>query len=298
MICPNCKHEVEENARFCGECGAPIAQRKFCPECGAALKPGEMVCANCRTGKKRKVPGITAAVLLIAVLVLIAAAVFVGIRLIGKPGDEKTAGTEPVIGSVPAQEETAQKEAEQEETEEPETLFEEEPEEASSQETRYVIHGEAAQKPEIVEEEGIHRYEYVVKDCTWEEAFEEAIAKGGYLVRINSEEEYDFILQEIEDLDLKKVHFYLGGRRDEDGFFYYWVDKNNELYGEALNGNDGIWCADAWLDGEPSFRDGDVEERYLNIFYYRAQDRWIWNDVSGEVIDIYSGMIGYVVEYE
>ena len=37
--CPKCFTEVEDGAKFCDECGAPIPQEKKCPKCGAILKP-------------------------------------------------------------------------------------------------------------------------------------------------------------------------------------------------------------------------------------------------------------------
>lgn len=299
MICPNCKHEVEENARFCGECGAPIRQNRFCPECGAALKTGESVCAKCRKGKKGKAPGLAAAIIL--VLLIAAAAVFAVMKFRDISKEKEDSGVEAVLAENRETEEAAQAE-----TEKRAAPSAQETEGYPAEEPKYIIHGETAEESavsdaevsQVTDEEGIHRYEYVVEDCTWEEAFYGAIEKGGHLVRINSEEEYAYILQEIESLELKKVHFYLGGRRDDGGSAYYWVNSDNELYGEPLNDNNAVWCADAWLEGEPSFWDGDVEEKYLNIFYYRSEDRWIWNDVSGEMIDIYSNMIGYIVEYE
>lgn len=291
MICPNCKHEVEENARFCGECGTPIQQNRFCPECGTALKPGESICEKCRKDKKGKGPGLAAAIIL--TILIAAAAVFAVMKLFNVSKENENSGMEMI--STEKQETEEEKETE---TEGQTLISEQETETHPAEEQKYIIHDEAAEVSLASEEEGIHRYEYVVKDCTWEEAFYEAIAKGGHLAHINSEEEYAYILQEIETLELKKVHFYLGGRRDSDGSAYYWVNNDNELYGEPLNDNNDVWCADAWLEGEPSFWDGDSEEKYLNIFYYRTEDRWIWNDVSGEVIDIYSNMIGYIVEYE
>ena len=47
----------------------------------------------------------------------------------------------------------------------------------------------AYEEAQDTEEGGIHRYELIVKDCTWEEAFEECRNRGGYLARINSQEE-------------------------------------------------------------------------------------------------------------
>ena len=53
MICKNCGQPVQENARFCGHCGAEISNEvssHFCTDCGAKLEPSEHYCHSC--GKK------------------------------------------------------------------------------------------------------------------------------------------------------------------------------------------------------------------------------------------------------
>ena len=52
MNCKRCGAELDENARFCPQCGA--LQPLICPECGAESRPGSRVCSNC--GKKLPVP--------------------------------------------------------------------------------------------------------------------------------------------------------------------------------------------------------------------------------------------------
>ena len=152
------------------------------------------------------------------------------------------------------------------------------------------------------EEGGIQRYEYVRKDCTWQEAFDECKAKGGYLVRINSEEEYQYILSEIQSRGMGDVHFFLGGRRDVGGSEYYWADQENELYGERVDSSD-YWCRNEWMTGEPSLRDNtvNIEEDCLDMFYYKNVGKWVWNDVPNDTLSAvptYAGKIGYICEYE
>lgn len=154
-----------------------------------------------------------------------------------------------------------------------------------------------------VTEGGIHRYEFVIKDCGWHQAYQESLQKGGYLVRINSAEEYNYILQEISARGYDNIHFYLGGRRDANSTDYYWVDKDNVTYGVKLNGNPEAWCYNEWMAGEPSYEDPQlhIDEPYLNIFYYSGENRWVWNDGPEDIpvtVPAFSQKVGFIVEYE
>lgn len=60
--------------------------------------------------------------------------------------------------------------------------------------------------------------------------------KGGYLVRINTQEEYAAIINLLQsNTNYAKKQFYIGGRREMDQYEYYWADNDNKLFGEALN---------------------------------------------------------------
>jgi class 3 adenylate cyclase/tetratricopeptide (TPR) repeat protein len=47
LVCPACQVENHEGARFCAECGNPLALR--CQSCGAGLRPGQKFCDQCGT---------------------------------------------------------------------------------------------------------------------------------------------------------------------------------------------------------------------------------------------------------
>ena len=49
------------------------------------------------------------------------------------------------------------------------------------------------------QESGGHTYRLVISDCTWSEAFQEALNAGGYLARFETREEYQTVLQQIND---------------------------------------------------------------------------------------------------
>jgi class 3 adenylate cyclase len=45
LACPNCGFANQSGAKFCANCGRPVASR--CPECGADVAPGARFCSNC-----------------------------------------------------------------------------------------------------------------------------------------------------------------------------------------------------------------------------------------------------------
>lgn len=152
---------------------------------------------------------------------------------------------------------------------------------------------------------GIHQYEFVIEDCTWYDALTGCAEQGGYLARISSPEEYQYIISMINSKGYTNIHFYLGGRRDDTGSEYYWVNEQNEFIGDCLNSSDS-WCSSYWYQNEPSFTDtgsdaaGEIAENVMNLFYVSGS--WYLNDSSddlaGNYPDLLSGKVGYIIEYE
>lgn len=152
---------------------------------------------------------------------------------------------------------------------------------------------------------GIHQYQIVVEDCTWYDAFTRSINQGGYLARISSPEEYQYIVDMLNSGGYTNIHFYLGGRRDDTGVDYYWVNEQNEFMGDCLNSS-ASWCSSYWYQNEPSFRDtgsdanGEIAENVMNLFCVSGS--WYLNDSSdnlaGNYPDLLSGKVGYIIEYE
>ncbi|HQP32241.1 MAG TPA: zinc ribbon domain-containing protein [Deltaproteobacteria bacterium] len=50
--CPSCNSPLENNAKFCTECGAKIKAEAHCTQCGAKLAPNAKFCGEC--GAKRQ----------------------------------------------------------------------------------------------------------------------------------------------------------------------------------------------------------------------------------------------------
>ena len=148
-------------------------------------------------------------------------------------------------------------------------------------------------------EGGIHRYALYRDDCTWSQAFQKAKNSGGYLARINSKEEFDYIVYLISANGYDKMYsFSVGGRRDMTSTEYYWVDENNQLYGERLDYGSS-WAVSNWLPGEPSYIDGTVTEHCMDL--YCVDGHWALNDIPDDVVGAvpsFSGKLGYIVEYE
>ncbi|HAG68636.1 MAG TPA: hypothetical protein DCL38_01525 [Lachnospiraceae bacterium] len=152
------------------------------------------------------------------------------------------------------------------------------------------------------EDEGIHEYAFVIGDVTWQEAWEDALDRGGYLAHMNSDEEIRYIIKELMNKNLTGYSFFLGGRRREGKNAYRWIAPDGKPFGERLDSEkytEGLY----WLPGEPSYEDKDsgYEERYMNLIYKKDEERWYWNDVPNDIVsisDYWKGRIGYIVEFD
>ena len=143
---------------------------------------------------------------------------------------------------------------------------------------------------------GGKRYEFVINDCSWNDAFQKAKGVGGYLVRIDTRDEYEAILSKIKSLGLTGVEFRIGARRDSDGKNYYWADDSNILYGEEINFPD-YWAYAEFLSGEPSYEWENNVEQYLSFYYDGEYERWVWNDIPDNVYNPGKNRYGYIIEY-
>ena len=271
MICRNCNSQVPEDAAFCPECGASLAE---------VNKNGN------KDGKQK-----------LYLIVSIACVVILGGAIIGYSFMKKDLKPN-TVQSVAADERDT--EAEPKDT--ANATIDDQPEIGDVKQVKDEI--EVVEEPVYDEAEGeIHRYEFVIQDCGWNQAYRDSLQRGGYLARINSREEYDYILKEILNRGYDKMHFYIGGRKADNEGAYYWVDENNKTYGEKLNGNEEVWCYGEWMAGEPSYEDPNlhIAESYLNIFYYSGEGRWVWNDGPEDIpaaVPEFSQKVGYIVEYE
>lgn len=151
----------------------------------------------------------------------------------------------------------------------------------------------------------IHKYLYIHADVSWEEAWDDSIAAGGYLARINSPEEFDYVTNILDSYTASKINYvYLGGIRDNE-FVYHWMNENGKLFDEDITSS---WYAYYWYPGEPSYYDPEEYKsgRYLPeycVCLMNTDGTWYLNDGSGDLANAYEdgyskGRIGYVIEFE
>lgn len=141
------------------------------------------------------------------------------------------------------------------------------------------------------------RYDFILSDCSWTEAFERARRSGGHLARIQTGADLQRITAEAERLELTDVEFRIGGRRDPDEEAYYWVDDDGSLYGEPLNSSNH-WINALWLEGEPTLSWNGNVESCLELYFDSPTGKWVLNDVADQTNDgSYIGRYGYIIEY-
>ena len=153
------------------------------------------------------------------------------------------------------------------------------------------------------EDTAIHRYELIISDATWTEAYNDCKRRGGYLVHINTHEEYAVILSQILAENKSNCIFWIGAKRDLSNYEYHWVDVNGNYSNERIDAGD---YTTFWISGEPSYvgtnESGEmIDETCVNMFYRKSEDRFVWNDAPDDIItavSYYAGKIGYICEYE
>lgn len=311
MFCTKCGSEIKPGNKFCVRCGTPVYTAK-------QVSPATQVSGNAKNAettqkseraerisepqasqnqaknpKKKPEKGWIIFLLILLIVILAVGAGVIGYLVFGDQW-----GTD-------REEETDWEDERDDDEEDMENQVEAivpETEEATTETENSGLDpmAETEEEAGYVPDMNIHRYAFFIDDCSWSEAFQKAKEGGGYLVRIESREEYDYILSEISRGGYEKIQFRIGARRNPGDLSYYWVDENNNLVGGPIQ-VETYWCHDEWLDGEPSYKDGEIEENCVDMFYYSALSQWVWNDVPDDMISVvpdYSGRIGYIVEYE
>lgn len=294
MFCKKCGQKLKDGAQFCTNCGEKVVMPKASvqPEMKTLMQEVEHVDVS-EPEMEEDTSGNLLPLIIAGILVILVVVAAMGYFLWSSHSKEPEETMDESVSHEESEPETeiSSDEPKAEDTEAPKTQEEvPEPEEEVT-----------AEEPEEVIEEGVHTYELIVSDMTWTQAYEDCIARGGHLVRINSEEEYQAILQQISQEDKNNIKFWLGGTRDADSHEYHWVYEDGTYGDEVLNGNDKY--ASYWLSGEPSYEDEAVgsQEMYMNMFYMKKEDRWVWNDVPDDliaVVNTYAGTVGYICEYE
>lgn len=144
-------------------------------------------------------------------------------------------------------------------------------------------------------------YAVIMKDCTWQQAFDECKQAGGHLVIIETEKELKTLTAHIDEQGLGDARLYIAAARNDDSAEYYWIDENNNMKGKMLNG-ESSFMSDKWENGEPSFDggDGSVTENRV-VFVHKLRGYWKIEDVPDNMLASHpdmSGKTGYIIEYD
>lgn len=319
MFCKNCGNQLADNAKFCKFCGAKIQQKtgntpltetngenkKIKVENTVATKPSS-VDHNVQEysipkAKKKGVGKIVIFVILVALLWGMIG--FAAVKIYGVITNKGENQEYSVI------EEDDDDMTEESEDEEEENDAEENDKEDKTEDGKDIVndvtetnHLESAAVVENAMEDSedemnIHTYQIVRENVSWSEAYIRAKEAGGYLVRINTPEEMEYILEQIYREGQEDGIYWLSGMRASNSSDYFWVDENGMFLSDVLNNSE------FWLPGEPSLRDDstNLDENVMNMFYVKKQGRFVWNDTVDNVLEIvssYEGKICYIIEFD
>jgi hypothetical protein len=321
MFCTKCGKKNEDHAKFCEYCGAklepvrrPEGEESGRNGSGRDSRP-ESSGRNGSTGYSRPAePEKKNSPLMIIILVIVIAAAGVGAafavhyfmgRASGQPQLEQESaaqGHQPLEAEEGSSSSSvwAEDEPGTEETELTPSVGAEPtatPKPTATPEPTPTITVTAEPTPEVEKE---HRYEFVLSDGSWQDAFDSCLEKGGYLARFETLEEYEKVTDLLEAQGLSDKIFYVGAARSEDSEDYYWVNGDGEETGVPVN-DPSSPVSGKWLSGEPSYEDSGHPEICLTIYHHKDVNDWVLNDVPNDVVKIwsyYSGRMGYICEYE
>ena len=320
MYCRKCGKEIADSATFCKYCGTKIVSKEvgILPDFSDEDLDEPELTRNSGDGLPK-----TVRILMLALAVMIAVIV-VGLFLLFSGAFNKLTGNknggsveeieahsttvgaegdENAITDEELKEQTAEGNSDDPASAQDATAENPEAETEENQNTDDPMNDQAGAEEEYVEDTAIHRYELIKGDVTWKEAFDDCMARGGYLVHINTPEEYDAVVSQIRSEDNGISVYWIGAARSEEfalPFCYYWIKNDGTASGDKLNDSQ------YWLEGEPSYtgddgNGGEYSETCVDMIYMKSSDRYVWNDVPNNLLEIapfYQGEVGYICEYE
>ena len=279
--CMTCGNGNPEDAQFCEFCGTKIHENSVMPNSISIQAEAGNDEEKKKSSKGKKVVGIVVLVILL-IGILSVGGLFVWAKVNGEEFTFETFfGNKTEELELEDEEEILddEEDGEIEENEEKNAKKESESEKEENVENEMEEVEEEEQEEQQEEQKNIrHTYEFVLSDETWEEAYESAKQRNGYLVVINTLKEQE----EIEELMkiYPSVHTVWLGAKRIDGEFQ-WITSEELTYVK-------------WGPGEPN--NENDEEIYLNM--YHRENRWNWNDVPGDIAQYYAGKMGYIIEFE
>ena len=299
--CPYCHTPLVKDAKFCTNCGRRVSENG---------------CPNEDTGDRKSKNKIVVSGIVVLLIVIIGIVVYAARKgkngsVSGKDSDIENEFKNAAESILAKQSETSQiintteTEARAAETD-------------SVKETKTAVHAKTmtnkqsiknrsqVQKQETAVESETetvsdnqntgHHYELVISDVSWNQAEALCEEKGGHLVTVTSEEEYQTIRNMVEKASQDLMYVWVGGKVSDGR---QWGDEGCWITGEK-------WTYDLiWYPGEPSYydTDGTLEDClcFWHVYYGEDDIGWTFNDQRNDLMDeVPSGVgkVGYICEYE